>query len=140
MAYISSELRQRIANTARHRCGYCQTQEAVVGMPLEIEHLIPEAAGGSSEESNLWLSCPSCNRYKGTQTHASDPQTGDLAPLFNPRTQIWAEHFAWEQGGLYIRGLTATGRATIQALRMNNDFVVYSRHVWIAWGWHPPAA
>jgi hypothetical protein len=138
MAYISLEVRQRVAAAAQHRCGYCQTQEAVVGMPLEIEHIIPEAIGGGSEEENLWLSCPSCNRYKGTQTHAPDPKTGRVVPLFNPRFQAWKEHFAWDQEGLYIVGLTPIGRATIQALRMNNPFVVYSRQVWIAWGWHPP--
>lgn len=138
MAYISPEVRQRVADAARHRCGYCQTQEAVVGMSLEIEHIVPEAAGGNSEEANLWLSCPSCNRYKGTQTHASDPKTGQVVPLFNPRVQAWQEHFAWDQEGLYIVGLTPVGRATIQALRMNNPFVVYSRQVWVAWGWHPP--
>ena len=138
MAYISHEMRQRVADAARHRCGYCQTQEAVVGMSLEIEHIIPEAAGGDSEEANLWLSCPRCNRCKGAQTHASDPQTGRVVPLFNPRVQAWKEHFSWDQEGLYVIGLTAIGRATIQALRMNNPFVVYSRQVWIDWGWHPP--
>lgn len=138
MAYISPEIRQRVADAARHRCGYCQTQEAVVGMPFEIEHIIPEAAGGDSEETNLWLSCPSCNRHKGIQMRAFDAQTGQFVPLFNPRVQIWEEHFAWEQEGLYIVGLTPIGRATIQALRMNNPFVIYSRQVWIDWGWHPP--
>lgn len=138
MAYISLEMRQRVADTAQHRCGYCQTQESVVGMALEIEHIIPEAAGGNSEETNLWLSCPSCNRHKGVQTRVFDAQTRQLVPLFNPRTQIWAEHFAWEQGGLYVVGLTPIGRVTVQALRMNNSFVVYSRQVWINWEWHPP--
>lgn len=107
-------------------------------MPLEIDHILPEAAGGSSDETNLWLACPRCNQYKGMQTHAVDEVTGERAPLFDPRRQRWQDHFAWEQGGLYIVGLTAIGRATVQALQMNNPFVVRARYVWISWEWHPP--
>ena len=107
-------------------------------MPLEIEHIIPEGVGGSSDEANLWLACPRCNRHKGMQIDALDEMTNERVPLFNPRQQRWAEHFAWEQDGLYIVGLTAIGRATVQALQMNNPFVIYSRRIWIAWGWHPP--
>ena len=34
----------------RYRCGYCLTQQAIVGMPMELEHLIPEALGGRTVE------------------------------------------------------------------------------------------
>jgi 5-methylcytosine-specific restriction endonuclease McrA len=49
--------RQRIAAQAQYRCGYCQTQEVVSGIPLTVEHLLPKAAGGNDEDDNLWLSC-----------------------------------------------------------------------------------
>lgn len=39
--------------TARYRCGYCQTAEAIVGTPMEIDHIIPESLGGLTEEDNL---------------------------------------------------------------------------------------
>jgi 5-methylcytosine-specific restriction endonuclease McrA len=55
---------------------------------LEIEHIIPLAKGGSSNENNLWLACPICNNHKGSQTEKNDPQTGKIVPLFNPREQI----------------------------------------------------
>jgi 5-methylcytosine-specific restriction endonuclease McrA len=55
--YIPKELRERVAAQARYRCGYCLTAEAVVGTPMEFEHLIPEALGGLTEEENLWLAC-----------------------------------------------------------------------------------
>lgn len=135
---IPQEVRAHVAEQAKHRCGYCHTQESVVGMPLEIEHIIPLAAGGSSEEDNLWLACPRCNLYKRDRTHAVDVETGELAPLFDPRHQRWEDHFSWEQGGLTIAGLTPTGRATMAALQLNNAFVVRSRRVWMAWSWHPP--
>lgn len=53
--YIPLELRQRVARQAGFRCGYCQTSEAIVGTPMEIDHLIPELRGGATVEENLWL-------------------------------------------------------------------------------------
>ena len=138
MSPIARALRRRIAETAQHRCGYCQTQERVIGMALEIEHIFPEALGGDSTESNLWLACPSCNRHKSQNTHAVDRETGQSVPFFNPRNQLWHEHFEWGEGGLYILGTTPTGRATVDALHMNNPFVVRARRGWIIAGWHPP--
>jgi 5-methylcytosine-specific restriction endonuclease McrA len=92
---LSAEtLRQRVAERAQHRCGYCLTQEIVSGIPLTLEHIIPKAKGGPTVEENLWLSCRLCNEAKGVLTEVVDPQTGVTAPLFNPRTQVWAEHFA----------------------------------------------
>lgn len=33
------------------------------------------------------------DRYTGSQTHAPDPLAGKMTPLFNPRTQVWSDHF-----------------------------------------------
>jgi 5-methylcytosine-specific restriction endonuclease McrA len=62
-------------------------------MPLDIEHIIPEAAGGPTVRANLWLACHRCNEFKGDRTHATDPVSGKSVRLFNPRTQKWHEHF-----------------------------------------------
>ncbi len=61
-----------------------------------------------------------------------------VAALFNPRTQAWAEHFSWTDEGLYVKGKTATGRATVESLQLNNSYVTESRKIWIAEDWHPP--
>jgi 5-methylcytosine-specific restriction endonuclease McrA len=53
---------------------------------LEIEHIVPRSQGGTDDETNLWLSCPLCNRYKADRTSATDPETGMEVLLFNPRT------------------------------------------------------
>ena len=45
-AYIAKAIRERVTTQARHRCGYCLTQERVVGTPMEIDHIIREALGG----------------------------------------------------------------------------------------------
>jgi hypothetical protein len=62
--YIPAEMRLRVAEEARYRCGYCLTMQAII---------------------------------------------------------------------------TPVGRATVVALRLNNEYVVPSRRVWGAAGWHPPA-
>ena len=54
-AYIAVALRQRVAEAARWRCGYCRTSQRIIGPLLEIDHIIPEARGGLSDEENLWL-------------------------------------------------------------------------------------
>jgi len=107
-------------------------------MPLHVEHIIPIAAGGASTEENLWLACPLCNGYKGVQTHAVDPESSTHASLFNPRQQTWGEHFRWSEDGTHIIGTTPTGRATVQALKLNNEYLVPARARWVAAGWHPP--
>jgi 5-methylcytosine-specific restriction endonuclease McrA len=63
VTYISPDVRSQVGEIAEHRCEYCQTQEMIVGMPLEVEHIVPEAQGGGSDETNLCLACPRCNRY-----------------------------------------------------------------------------
>jgi hypothetical protein len=138
-AYIPVELRRRVREDAGGRCGYCHTPEAYIGMPLEYDHLHPEVLGGPTIRDNLWLACTRCNDFKGDRVSATDSETGENVALFNPRTQPWAEHFAWSASGTHILGLTSTGRATAGALRLNNDFIVVTRQFWVEAGWWPPA-
>ncbi|MDX6696379.1 MAG: hypothetical protein QOF02_3982 [Blastocatellia bacterium] len=137
-AQISESLRQRVREAARDRCGYCLSPQRLVMGILEIEHLLPRARGGGNEEENLWLSCSLCNRHKGSQTSALDPLTNSAAPLFNPRLDKWSEHFRWRADGVIIEGLTPAGRATIAALKLNNELSVEVRRNWTLAGWHPP--
>lgn len=108
-------------------------------MPLEFDHLHPEALGGPTERANLWLACTRCNDFKGDRIDGIDPETGESVTLFNPRTQRWAEHFAWSTSGTHILGLTPTGRAAVVALRLNNEFILVTRQFWVEAGWWPPA-
>jgi hypothetical protein len=137
--YISAELDRRVRAAAQYRCGYCLSPQHLVMARLEIEHMIPLSRQGSSEEWNLWLACPICNRHKGDRVEAIDPETGELVALFNPRMQVWSAHFCWIESGLKIRGLTPTGRATVAALRLSDDpEALVVRSFWIQAGWHPP--
>ena len=135
---ISPQLRQNIIEIAQNRCGYCLSHQRYTMSKLEIEHIFPKSLGGKDDEENLWLSCGLCNRYKRSQIEAFDEETQIFVKLFNPRTQNWSEYFAWSADGVEIIGLTAIGRATVKALKLNNEIAVEVRRNWIIAGWHPP--
>lgn len=139
-AYISREVERRVRQMAQDRCGYCLSQQQYVFAPLEIEHIVPRALDGTSNEENLWLACPLCNSYKGVQCEGIDPLTHEVVPLFNPRMQKWQEHFAWSEDSTQIVGQTACGRATVIALQLNNIIAVTVRRAWVSAGWHPPTS
>jgi hypothetical protein len=136
--YVAKELRERVGAQARWRCGYCLTAEAIVGTPMELDHIIPEALGGLTEEDNLWLACSLCNDHKKDRVSAIDPESGEVVRLFDPRHQVWAEHFRWAPAGDVIVGITPTGRATVAALNMNRPSLVKARQLWASVSWHPP--
>lgn len=140
-AAVNRELDARIRNDAQHRCGYCLSPQHLVMARLEIEHIIPLAKGGTDDEQNLWLACPLCNGHKSDKTHAHDPETDTIVPLFNPRLQSWSDHFRWDEAGIHIIGLTPLGRATVLALHLSDDSdALEVRSHWVLAGWHPPIA
>ncbi len=59
-------LREYVLAKWQRRCAYCQA----TAIPLQLEHILPKARGGSDRISNLTLACEPCNRKKGTQTAA----------------------------------------------------------------------
>jgi hypothetical protein len=105
---------------------------------LEIEHILPRAAGGTSDETNLWLACRLCNGFKSMQTQAVDPRTRRAVSLFHPRRDRWEDHFRWSRDGTRVIGRSACGRATIVALQLNNPLAITVRRYWVTAGWHPP--
>jgi HNH endonuclease len=137
---IPEEIKARVRVSAQHRCGYCLAQQRYTLLVLEIEHIIASARGGPDAEENLWLACRLCNNAKSVQPHASDPLTARRVKLFNPRTQRWRRHFKWSDDGTEIIGRTASGRATVAALSLNNEIALVVRRNWVRAGWHPPAA
>lgn len=136
---ISDSLRRQVVEEANYRCEYCKTSARLTGMPLVMEHIFPRSLGGSSDRNNLAASCYRCNEFKGARTEALDPETNQLTELFNPRIHDWQAHFVWGNGGTHILGITPMGRATVIALRLNNDDVVEARSLWIEFAWHPPS-
>jgi 5-methylcytosine-specific restriction endonuclease McrA len=57
------ELREYLLLKWKHACAYCGIKD----VPLQIEHIVPRAKGGSNRLSNLCIACKKCNQKKGTQ-------------------------------------------------------------------------
>jgi hypothetical protein len=135
---ITPVLRRIVAEKSGYRCSYCLTAEEIVGTLFTVDHIVPESLGGLTTTENLCLSCWSCNLIKSDRIVAIDPLTGETTRIFHPNTQTWSDHFVWEAGGLLIVGLTPTGRATVNGLKLNRPPLVNARRLWIDAGWHPP--
>lgn len=138
MSAIPPQIKRRLhAEFPQPRCAYCHSLEALLGIPLEADHIIPTARKGRTVLANLCQCCRVCNGHKADRVQARDPLTGRLVKLFHPRRQNWASHFRWGEDGTKIIGLTATGRATVAALQMNNDLIVNLRSLWVILKLHP---
>lgn len=135
---VPPALRRLIAERDRGRCAYCLTTEENCGLRMHIDHIIPESAEGPTTPDNLCLICFSCNVNKSAQQTGIDPLTKESASLFHPLQQRWEEHFYWDESKAQIVGSTPTGRATVEALQLNNPTIVRARRRWVSAGWHPP--
>ncbi len=57
------EVREYLLEKWERKCAYCAKEN----VPLQIEHIVARAKGGSDRLSNLTLACEKCNLAKGTQ-------------------------------------------------------------------------
>lgn len=135
---VPAALRREVAERARGCCEYCRSQARLAVQPFSIEHIIPRAHGGSSTSDNVALSCQGCNNHKYDKIEARDPMSGEVVGIYHPRRDRWEDHFAWSDDFAFIVGLTPTGRATVEALRLNREGVVNLRRALHAAGAHPP--
>lgn len=135
---ISRKLRNLVRERARYCCEYCCSSEWLSGQVCHIDHIIPLNKEGTTNADNLCLACAACNASKLDFTQADDPISGETTALFNPRQQVWHEHFRWDETGTQIIGLTSCGRATIELLGMNRPLIVAARVVWVSVNRHPP--
>src|SRR6266478_1998979 len=111
----------QVAERAAHRCEYCQAPEAIFNFPFEVEHVVPPGRRGADDDSNQALSCRCCNLFKSNRLDGVDPKTRKIVALFNPRLDIWEEHFTVDQRTGRLIGLTSAGRTTIDRLQMNRS-------------------
>jgi hypothetical protein len=135
---LTQSQKQFVRQRARGCCEYCLSQAKFSPDAFSIEHIIPLSKEGSSDPDNLALACQGCNNFKYSLTEATDPITGESIPLFHPRQDSWNDHFIWSDKSIQMIGLTPTGRATIDCLRLNREGVVNLREVLQAIGQHPP--
>ena len=115
---MEASLRELVRRRATHRCEYCHLPQAAAPfLTFHIEHIRARQHGGDDDSSNLALACPDCNAHKGPNLTSVDPETEQVVALFNPRQDIWSDHFSFE--GPMIIARTPTGRATVRLLSMN---------------------
>lgn len=137
--YLTAEERHLIIERAQKRCEYCQSPMNYATQSFVFEHIVPVSRGGLTALDNMALACGGCNGHKYTKIESPDPVSGQIVPLFNPRQQKWQDHFGWNEDYSYLVGLTPTGRATAEALKMNRTGIVNIRQLLVTIGKHPPS-
>lgn len=130
--------RKDVFDRAEGLCEYCLSPEKYSNSTYETEHILPVSKGGKTVLINLALSCSGCNKFKSHRIEAIDPGTTKTVPLFNPRKDDWKKHFRWNADFTQVIGLTATGRATTQTLKLNRRSLVNLRKLLHLFGEHPP--
>jgi hypothetical protein len=132
---ISHNLRQAVRERAKGRCEYCLIHQDFSIYSHEIDHIIAVKHGGETTSENLALSCLPCNRHKGSDFATLNPKNGEIIRLFNPRLQIWNEHFILQDAE--IIGITLIGEATSRLLMFNTANRVRSRQLLITQKLYP---
>lgn len=140
---INKVVRQLVRERAKFLCEYCHSPEWSSADLFTLEHILPQSKGGSDELENLALACRRCNERRYNFSTGIDSESGLEISLFQPRQQVWAEHFIWTADGIKIISITSVGRATNNRLDLNdefhnNGFIQRARNFWIRGGWHPP--
>ncbi len=138
MSKISKDLDLEIREVSKNRCEYCLSPQSLTSHKLEIEHIYLISKGGNSKKENLCLACRHCNLHKSAKIFGFDVVSAKKVKLFNPKRQIWTEHFGWDREKTSIIGKTPCGRATIYALKLNDDLQTNARKVWKLTGLFPP--
>ncbi len=122
---VSARLRRLVARRAHFGC--------------QIDHIISEKHGGPTTEENLAYACLFCNRSKGSDIGSIVPETGAFVRFFNPRCDVWSEHFELREG-MRIVPLTAIGVTTERILAFNDSRRILERQTLHAEGRYPPPA
>jgi hypothetical protein len=112
--------------------------DAFTGYAFHIDHIVAIKHGGDSNPENLAYCCALCNINKGTD-FGTFVQFGvtktKIVRFFNPRIDVWFDHFILEKG--YILPKTKIGTATIKILDFNNSYDADFREILTAQGLFP---
>ncbi len=102
-ALAGYEIREYLLEKWHRRCVYCDAEQ----VPLQIEHVVCKARGGSDRVSNLTLACGPCNTLKGTlavegflakDTNRLDRITAQLKAPLHDATAVNATRWTlWRQ-------------------------------------------
>jgi hypothetical protein len=124
---VDEASRRLVIERAGRRCEYCLVHEESAGFPHQIDHIISRKHGGSSGVGNLAYACVPCNRYKGSDI-ASVDRAGHAVRSFDPRRDIWDEHF--KLNGPIIQPMTPVREVTARVLQLNASERVIERQLY----------
>jgi hypothetical protein len=138
VTYIAVDLRRLVVARAEGICEYCLIAQDDTFYGCEADHIISEKHGGSTDADNLAFACVFCNQAKGSDVGSIHWETNAFVRFFNPRTDVWAEHFALV--GNRIEGLTPIGAITGRILAFNSSERVLERKTLQELGRYPSRA
>jgi hypothetical protein len=117
--YVPVDLRRLVARRADFLCEYCLIHESDTFFGCEVDHILSEKHGGPTQEHNLSYACLFCNRAKGSDIASLSPDSGSLVRFFNPRIDLWADHFELDSEGIVITPRAEIGEATVRIFGFN---------------------
>lgn len=135
-SWISDALRTLVRERAHGLCEYCLIHESDTVWGLQVDHVIAEKHHGPTADHNLCYACPACNRAKGSDL--TTVVSGKLVRLFNPRIDIWSEHFVLD--GPLFKARSRIGNGTIRLLGINDSDRLEMRRILALAGSYPSAA
>lgn len=133
--FIAEKLRAFVAERANFRCEYCLVHQDDLILACQIDHIISIKHGGLTESENLAYSCLICNVNKGSDIATILFPSHKLVRLFNPRSDIWSDHFELSKG--LISDKTEIGRATAKIFQFNLPERLIRREYLISVGRYP---
>jgi HNH endonuclease len=134
MNYLSEKKRLFVLERASYCCEYCLLHRDTAFWKHEIDHIISTKHEGSDDVENLASACFYCNRNKGTDVGSI--YNGDFIRFFNPRIDVWSDHFRIED--TIIEPLTPIGFVTAKILGFNQVDRVIERQILIQAKKYPP--
>ena len=133
LSAIPRPLRAAVAERDDGRCRYCGLLQTGQAATFHVDHVLPRSRGGATATDNLVLQCPCCSLRKSDKTDGEDPLSRRRVPLFHPLREARADHFRLRPDGECV-GLTPTGRATAEALGMNDPLPKTARALQVMLG------
>lgn len=131
--YIPETLRMLVAERAGHRCEYCRISAIDTFFTFHVDHIISLKHGGETHADNLAYACQICNLNKGTDIYTFLGSPATPVRFFNPRTDVWREHFEVDESGA-VAAKTSIGAATLKILNLNHPESVIERREMIRFG------
>jgi HNH endonuclease len=133
---ISELIRRQVAERAECRREYCLISEQFLATVFHIDHIRSRKHGGKTILINLAYACPHCNQNKGSDIAAFiDNENESTIRFFNPRKDIWHEHFNINYGEILPK--TLIGKATVTILDFNQPERIMLRQALIDIGKYP---